>query len=93
MITNEHCSHCDADMRGEEIPVQYIMEGIYRNLDADTPHYYSRRIGVEYAYGSANHYDGVSEWRCPDCGAREGRWTHRLLAEGESEPRYGGKGA
>lgn len=46
-------------------------------------------IGVEYAYGSPNRYDGVSEWACSKCGARYGRWTGRKLADGESEPRYG----
>lgn len=48
---------------------------------------YSRVIGVEYQGG----YDGVSEWICPDCGRREGRWTGKVLGEGEIEPRYGGK--
>ena len=47
---------------------------------------YSRVIGVEYEGG----YDGVSEWRCPDCGRREGRWTGNVLTDGDSEPRYGG---
>lgn len=49
----------------------------------------SRVIGVEYAYGDPNRYDGVSEWRCPDCGYREGRWTGRHLADQEAEPRFG----
>ena len=51
---------------------------------------YSRLIGVEYAYGHKDRYDGVSEWRCPDCGVRVGRWSGRVLADGETEPRYGG---
>ena len=52
---------------------------------------YSRLIGVEYAYGSANRYDGVSEWLCPDCKTRFGRWTGNVLQGGQSEPRFGGK--
>lgn len=46
--------------------------------------------GVEYAYGSTERYDGVSEWACGSCGAREGRWSGKRLAEGEIEPRFGG---
>jgi hypothetical protein len=48
-----------------------------------------RIIGVEYAHGSENRYDGVSEWICPECGRREGRWTGRVLRDGESEPPHG----
>lgn len=51
---------------------------------------YYRTIGVEYGYDHPARYDGVSEWRCPDCGYREGRWTGRTLGDGEYEPRYGG---
>ena len=32
---------------------------------------YTRLLGVEYQGG----YDGISEWRCPDCAARWNRWT------------------
>jgi len=52
---------------------------------------YSRLIGVEYPYGHKDRYDGVSEWRCPDCGTRTGRWSGRVLADGETEPRWGGR--
>jgi hypothetical protein len=48
---------------------------------------YSRVLGVEYQGG----YDGISEWRCPDCGRREGRWSGKVLGKGETEPRYGGQ--
>lgn len=50
---------------------------------------YSRVIGVEYPYGSPERYDGVSEWQCPDCGRREGRWTGKVLEDGEIEKRFG----
>lgn len=48
-------------------------------------------IGVEYAYGEPEHYDGISEWRCPTpgCNRREGRWTGARLTDGASEPRFG----
>jgi hypothetical protein len=45
--------------------------------------------GCEYPYGP-NHYDGVSEWRYA-CGHRIGRWTGKVLAEGEAELPFGGK--
>jgi hypothetical protein len=43
----------------------------------------------EYSYDHPNHYDGVSEIHCADCGVRTGRWSRRILAKGESEPRFG----
>lgn len=52
---------------------------------------YSRLIGVEYPYGHKDRYDGVSEWKCPQCGLRVGRWTGRVLADDETEPRWGGQ--
>ena len=44
---------------------------------------------VEYAYGSEERYDGVSEVTCSLCGYREGRWTGMELKEGFIEPRFG----
>lgn len=52
---------------------------------------YSRRVGAEYAFDDPLHYDGISEWQCPDCGARVGRWSGRKLNEGEGERPFGGK--
>ena len=46
-------------------------------------------IAVQYAWDEPEHYDGVSEWLCPACELRIGRWTGRELKEGEVEPRYG----
>lgn len=31
----------------------------------------------------------VSEWECPRCGRREGRWSGRVLTGGSSEPLNG----
>ena len=48
-------------------------------------------IGVEYAYGSPEHYDGISEWECLACGTRVGRWSGKKLEEGVLEKRFGCK--
>ena len=47
---------------------------------------------VEYAWNDPDHYDGVSEIDCRDCGKRYGRWSGKELAEGEKEPRFGIEG-
>lgn len=49
-------------------------------------------LSVQYDYDSPHHYDGISEYWCMDCGLREGRWSGKILKDGESEPRYGGEG-
>lgn len=48
-------------------------------------------IMVEYDGMHPDHYDGVSEYRCLTCDRREGRWSGRVLQEGDTEPRYGGR--
>jgi hypothetical protein len=50
---------------------------------------FTRRIAVEYAHDDPEHYDGISEFRCPDCGARVGRWSGKRLGPDEAERRYG----
>lgn len=40
---------------------------------------------VEYTHDSPEHYDGVSEIACNECGVRFGRWSGKELAEGEAE--------
>ncbi len=51
-------------------------------------------IGIDYGRSiyldSRYRYDGVSEWRCSICLKRYGRWTGKVLKEGEFEKRYGG---
>jgi len=44
--------------------------------------------GKEYI-GTLEDYDGVSEWRCNECGTRWGRWSGRILANYDIERRYG----
>ena len=48
-------------------------------------------IGVEYAWGNRNHYDGVSEWDCESCHLRIGRWSKKRLESGEQELVFGGE--
>jgi hypothetical protein len=86
-IKSGYCPQCGSDQKGEKIPQEYIDRGLYR----EGLTHYSRTIGVEYGYNHPARYDGVSEWNCPDCGYREGRWSGKALADGEYEPRWGGK--
>lgn len=46
-------------------------------------------IRVEYDGMHPEHYDGISEIDCRDCGARFGRWSGKELGEGEVEKRGG----
>ena len=48
-------------------------------------------IAVEYAYPHPEHYDGISEYACPDRHYRVGRWSNKILKEGEAEKRFGGE--
>jgi hypothetical protein len=48
-------------------------------------------VMVEYSHDSPEHYDGISEIDCKDCGARFGRWSGKELAKGEMENRGGRK--
>jgi hypothetical protein len=72
-LRDDYCASCNETKR-------------YKAADG---HEYSRVLSVEYPYDHPERYDGVSEWRCPDCGRREGRWTGAVLTDGSSEPRYG----
>lgn len=47
------------------------------------------KIGVEYAWNHPHHYDGISEWLCELCRTRWGRWSGRVLKDGECERRFG----
>lgn len=48
-------------------------------------------VMVEYEGGSPDHYDGISEIQCKDCGIRIGRWSGKELKDGEVEKRFGRK--
>lgn len=43
---------------------------------------------VEYSWDSPEHYDGISEHFCKPCNIRVGRWSNKILKEGELESRY-----
>lgn len=32
------------------------------------PYRWGREIGVELPYDHPDHFDGISYWKCPDCG-------------------------
>lgn len=46
-------------------------------------------ILVEYDLIHPDHFDGVSEIVCQDCGVRIGRWTGKELGPDETEKRHG----
>lgn len=46
-------------------------------------------VGVEYDGLDPLYYDGVSEWKCINCGLREGRWSGKQLTGDEQEKPYG----
>lgn len=46
-------------------------------------------LGVIYPDDHPEHHNGVSEWECPWCRRREGRWTGSVLTGGSSEPLHG----
>jgi hypothetical protein len=97
------CPGCGSNLDGEPIPEELLhcynrgpdgelihseeeYAAVRDQIENETTHY-SRVIGVEYQ----GRYDGISEWVCPDCGRREGRWSGKVLGEGETEERYGGR--
>lgn len=77
------CPQCGSDGQGEPIPQESIDKGYYGKGVT----HFSRFIGVEYGYGHPDHYDGVSEWNCPDCGCRWGRFSGQILKDGKFESR------
>jgi hypothetical protein len=83
---DQACPACKADLKGDPIPDEYLLS----DNSSDRTTHYSRVIGCEYTYDNPNRYDGVSEWRCPDCDYREGRWSGKELKGAEFEKRHGG---
>lgn len=70
MSDRTNCPHCNAFLRGEAIPEEYLCAGYYGPWDGVTPQYFKRTIGIEVM----GLYDGVAYWRCPDCG---GEWPRK----------------
>lgn len=54
------------------------------------PHCTDAMWAVEYRLTSQD-YDGASEYACPHGCVRIGRWSKRVLKEGEIERRHGGE--
>jgi len=81
-----NCPKCGANWIGKPIPKEH--QELYGG------HAYFKRgpIGIEYGYGAGEQYDGISEWECPDCHARWGRWTGQELQPEEIESRFGERG-
>ena len=62
------CPACGVSWQGEPIPQKDIEKGWFGKAT-----HFSRVIGVEYP----EKYDGVWEWRCPDCEATFPRFPER----------------
>lgn len=75
------CPECGADWRAKEIPLESLRRGGYGPWnEGDPPRYFYRLVGIELPYDDPNHYDGISFWMCPDCGAQWNRFTGELVA-------------
>lgn len=59
----DNCPHCNADLNGDPIPKEYAEH--YSGT------HWRREIGIEYM----GKYDGVWEWKCPDC---SGVWPSEI---------------
>lgn len=102
-LRDDKCDGCGADLRGAPIPEENLhfynhgpngelihsaeeYAAVRGQIENETTHF-SRVVGVEYDYDCPERHDGVSEWRCPDCGRREGRFSGNVLVDGELERR------
>lgn len=47
---------------------------------------------MEYGYPSKEQYDGISEYRCLNCGYRQGRWSGQKLKDGYIESVFNKRG-
>lgn len=90
--------YVDCNKPGAHGPGEHCEDEVACSINGCTPHCcgpdgkrgpFSRLLGLEYEYGHPQRYDGVSEWICPFCETRWGRWTGKILGDGEYEPRYG----
>lgn len=101
----ESCERCGSSWQASAIPADSLHNynhgpngeflrtiedylAVADQIENPTTHF-SRRIGIEYAYGHPHRYDGVSEWLCPDCGHRVNRFTGEPLADDEWATRHG----
>jgi len=85
------CPVCNASWDGGDIVESLLSQDWWKgsyteeafrehiNASYEEPRRWSRLLGVEHL-----HYDGVSVWQCPDCGARWNRFTQELLTDESS---------
>ena len=81
----DNCPKCGVSWIGEEISKEN------QEFYGEATHF-RRLIAVEYGYMHPERYDGVSEYRCPDCSFRVGRWTGLEIPKGYIESRFGAHG-
>lgn len=78
-LDTDTCPKCQADWTGQDIfsclrtqawcadkTDDELREFIANSYSP--PYVFKREIGIEYAYGDYRHRDGISAYRCPDCG-------------------------
>lgn len=98
----DECPECGVTWRGGEVP-DGLMEGnptAYPDRETAeeaaasygwTPEnkrtFRVNVIGIQYEPNHPQHYDGVSEWRCTECGLRIGRFSGAFLKDDEVEGR------
>lgn len=82
----DKCPHCDVEWKYE-----HKHPDDEKSSAAGKTITYSRLLAHQYGYDHPQHYDGVSEWVCPDCRMRWGRWSMKVLIGDEYELRYGGQ--
>lgn len=63
MTTPTHCPKCGTAFRAGRIPEESLAKGYYGPWDGKEERYFSRIIGLEYP----GLYNGVTDWKCPDC--------------------------
>ena len=94
------CPKCGVTWEGEEIPdglMQHAPRRYTSRAKAEeaarsygwTPEnkrkFKINMVGIEYPWNHPRHYDGVSEWKCTQCGTRIDRFTNKIIPEEERE--------
>lgn len=69
----DNCPKCSTSFFGDPIPKD-IREHY------SPPYYWRRELGIEIL----GRYDGISEWKCPDCGYRWDAFTGKEV-KGEED--------
>lgn len=99
MKTQSYLTHTQHSMEEEK----QLFDEWYKEQKEMTPYimrdYFLSRINlavskereriVDRIKEQAELYNGVSEYFCPDCKIRIGRWSGKVLKDGEVETRFG----